>query len=221
VSDVVHPDIVEGRRVRCHEVDIGRGVVLSVLEAADANEVLEDAARGEGDPYAAILWPSSIAVAARLADLIDDGPGTRVIDVGAGTGVVALAAARLGAAATALDHDPFARAVILQAAALNGLTVRVADFDATGDDPLPPADVVVLADLLYEPELARAAAARTLEALDAGARVLAGDPARYGRAEYERILSAAGVAVDFDDVVVRVPGEPQPARVGVALLEPF
>jgi predicted nicotinamide N-methyase len=209
------PDIIAGRRVRRIDLELG-GVRLFVLEAADADAVLEETVSDDGNPYAAILWPSAIAVAARLITVASR--RQHVLDVGAGTGLVALTAARLGCRATALDHDPFARAVIAEAAALQQLAVRVRDFDIHSDTPLPHADIVVIADLLHGPEGARVAAARAREALDAGARVLIGDPARYGRAEFERALHALGVRPVFDDVVVRVPGEAQPARVGVALI---
>ena len=213
----VVPDILLGRRVRRVDLDVA-GTRLFVLEAADADEVLEETVRDDGDPYAAVLWPSAMAAAARLADIA--APGDHVLDLGAGTGLVAFTAARLGCRAVALDHDPFARAVITEAARLQKIDVEVADFDVASDIPMPQADLLVIADLLYEPELARAAARRVREALDRGTRAVVGDPARYARAEFLQELEACDVDAAFDDVLVRVPGEAQPARVGVALIEP-
>jgi predicted nicotinamide N-methyase len=210
------PDIVCGRRVRLVEVEVVPGMCVQLLEAADADVVLEESIREEGDAYAAVLWPSAIAAAARLPDLV--GPGIHVLDLGAGTGIVAITAARLGARATAVDHDAFARAVIAESARLADVDVAISDFDVRGEEPLARADVVVIADLLYEAELARAAARRTLEALDAGATVLVSDPARFARAEYARVLHDAGIHVVFEDVLLRVPGDPRPSRVGVALI---
>lgn len=210
------PDLLLGRRVRCTPVHVLPDVVIEVLEAADADVVIDEAVAGDGDAYAAILWPSAIAAASALTRLLT--PECTVLDLGAGTGLVALTAAHLGARAIAADHDPFARAVIRSAAGRLGLDVDVVDFDVAGDAPLPGAAIVVMADLLYEPELARAAAHRVLEALDAGSRVLIGDPARYGRAELERILEAAGVAIRFEDALAQVPGEATASRVGIALL---
>jgi predicted nicotinamide N-methyase len=106
------------------------------------------------------------------------------------------------------------------AAELEGLDVAVRIWDTAGDEPLPSADLAVFAEALYDPGLARAAADRTVQALAAGSRVLVTDPGRYARAEYQRVLGAAGVHVEFEDAVVRVPGDAQPARVGIALLEP-
>jgi predicted nicotinamide N-methyase len=211
-------DILAGRRVRRIDVELAPGLTIAAIEAADVDTVLDDALAGDADPYAAILWPSAIAAASRLAAMVE--PGETVLDIGAGTGLAALTAARLGARAIALDHDAFAREVLKHATSLQQLNVDVRPFDVRSDVPLPDADIVVIADLLYEPELARAAAHRTLEALAGGATVLVGDPRRYGRAEFERILEIAGVRVTFGDVVVRAPGESRTSVVGLAVLKP-
>ena len=49
---------------------------------------------------------------------------------------------------------------------------------------------------------------------------MVGDPARYGRTEYQRLLGDAGITVTFEDVVVPLPGEARPARVGLAVITP-
>jgi len=212
------PEIIAGRRIRCTTVTIAPDLLIDVLEAADADAAIDDAIRSDGDAYAAILWPSAIATAARLTTLLT--PGRSVLDLGAGTGLVALTAAALGANAIAADHDPFAREVIRHAAARLGRPIDIIDFDVDGDEPLPPTDIVVMADLLYEPALARAAGRRALQAHAAGAIVLIGDPARYGRAELERVLADGGLNVHFEEALAHVPGDPAAARVGIALIEP-
>ena len=212
------PEIIGGRRVRCTRVHVAPDVVIDVLEAADADVVIDEAISDDGDAYAAILWPAAVAAAGRLPLLVS--PGCTVLDLGAGTGLVALTAATLGAHAIAADHDEFARAVIAASAARLGLDVSVIDLDVSGDEPLPRADLVVIADLLYEPDLARAAAHRALEARAAGMRVLIADPGRFSRTELERVLARAGVSIEFEDALVHVPGEAASGRVGVAVIEP-
>ena len=61
--------------------------------------------------------------------------GKRVLDVGAGSGILAIAALRLGAAAaTAVDHDPQARRACRENAQANGVRLAVADgLDAVDD----------------------------------------------------------------------------------------
>lgn len=196
-------------------VEVASGLELLVHEHADVDEVLAAAAGGAAvDPYAAILWPTALAVARELVGRV--GAGVRVVDAGAGTGLCALTAARLGATSLALDHDVGALERIRGAAAAQGLEVATARFELFGPDPLPAADVVVFADVLYEVALARAVAGRVAEAVNRGARVVVGDPGRVGRPEFERELSRLGVNASFRDVEVRLPGERRASVVGVA-----
>lgn len=70
------------------------------------------------------LHPTTAACLALLADLV--GPGTRVLDVGCGSGALSVVAARAGAEVTAIDIDP----VAVGAAATNA-TANGVDVDAT------------------------------------------------------------------------------------------
>ncbi|HEX6940966.1 MAG TPA: hypothetical protein VF158_16225 [Longimicrobiales bacterium] len=202
-------------RARAVTVEVAAGFEVTVYERADADAVIAAAIEDPGvDPYAAVLWPAAVAVARELVGRV--GPGDRVVELGAGTGLCALTAARLGAASLAADHDAAALDRIARAAELQGVAVEVLRFDVCGPAPLPPGDVVVLADLLYEAELARAAARRVVEAVERGARVVVGDPGRVGRPEFVRALARRGLDVDFRNVEVRLPGERFASTVGVA-----
>ncbi|HEY3248338.1 MAG TPA: 50S ribosomal protein L11 methyltransferase [bacterium] len=71
-------------------------------------------------------------------------PGARVIDVGTGSGILAIAAAKLGAASVlALDNDPVAVDVARQNAAHNGVSDRI-DVRAASllEGIVTPADVI-------------------------------------------------------------------------------
>jgi ribosomal protein L11 methyltransferase len=113
---------------------------------------------GHASTRLALEWVDALAPALASA------PGARVLDVGCGTGVLALAALRLGAPrAVAFDVDPLAAAAARANARSNGLAARLEVF--TG--PLGAlADVrfeLVLANLLRSELLPLAAdlAART------------------------------------------------------------
>jgi ribosomal protein L11 methyltransferase len=82
-------------------------------------------------------------------------PGARAIDFGCGSGVLAVAAAQLGAASVeAHDIDPQALLATRENAAVNGVAARVAVV-ADADDLRPGADLV-LANILSGPLVALA-----------------------------------------------------------------
>ena len=73
--------------------------------------------------------------------------GLRVIDVGCGSGILAIAALRLGAAhAAAIDHDPQALLATRENAARNGVAGRLTVLGT--DAPPPAAADVVVANIL-------------------------------------------------------------------------
>lgn len=96
------------------------------------------------------LHPTTRLCLAALEDLADDGRlrGARVLDVGSGSGILAVAAALLGTGrVVAVDTDPIAVEATLANARLNGLQGTIAA--RRGSVPLsdPPFDVV-LANLI-------------------------------------------------------------------------
>jgi predicted nicotinamide N-methyase len=129
-------------------------------------------------PYWAFAWAGGQALARYLLDTPALVAGKSVIDLGAGSGLTAIAAKRAGAASVlAADIDALALASVHLNAALNGVEVAT-----TSDDLLarPPAsvDVVLVGDLFYERELAERVTAYIEAAAASGARVLIGDPKR-------------------------------------------
>ncbi|MCK6691409.1 MAG: methyltransferase [Thermoanaerobaculia bacterium] len=68
----------------------------------------------------------------------------KVLDVGAGSGVLALFAARQGAEVTALDINPLAVETVSRNAAANGLTLQVLQSDLFGQLPVQPFDYLLI-----------------------------------------------------------------------------
>lgn len=115
----------------------------------------------DAPPYWALCWASGQVLARRILARPEWVRGRCVVDVGPGSGVVAIAAARAGAARViACDLDPDALAATKANAALNGVHVELSDdLDAC----LAVAERLTAADILYDrdnlPLLARFRAA--------------------------------------------------------------
>jgi predicted nicotinamide N-methyase len=160
---------------------------------------------GVPPPYWAFAWAGGQALARYVLDQPDLVRGKTVLDFGAGSGLVALAAARAGAAQIfAADIDPFAAAAIAANAEANGLAVSVLCHDVIGDDAAY--DVILVGDMCYERPLAE-----RLMAWLSGCRaqVLLGDPGRsYFPKQGLEKLAAYSVPVtrDLEDREIRDTG---------------
>jgi predicted nicotinamide N-methyase len=129
-------------------------------------------------PFWAFAWAGGQAVSRYLLDNRASVAGRSVLDLGAGSGLGAIAAMLAGAeCACAADIDALAVEAIALNAEANGVRVR-----ATRDDLLaqPPGsfDVVLIGDLFYERPLAERVLAFAQAARAQGADVLVGDPRR-------------------------------------------
>ena len=149
------------------------GLAMPLWEQA----ALADARPAVPPPYWAWPWAGGLALARFVLDHPTLVRGATVADIGAGGGIVAIAAALAGAReVTAIDIEPFAVEACRLNAAANAVTLAASEADPAGTDE--GWDVVLAGDLWYESELAarmepwlRSLAAR-------GATVLIGDLGR-------------------------------------------
>lgn len=129
-------------------------------------------------PFWAFAWAGGQALARYLLDHAEVVAGKRVIDFASGSGLVAVAAMKAGAAEVlAADIDPFCGAALALNAEANGVAARFTDRDLLDDAP-PAADLILAGDICYEKPLAERVMAWLREARVAGAEVLVGDPGR-------------------------------------------
>lgn len=114
------------------------------LEPATINRIMEE------PPYWCFCWASGQVLARLLLDEPHRVRGRTVVDLGSGSAVVALAAARAGARRViACDLDPPARRVALLNARHNSLELEVAaSLEECPDDT----DLFTAADILYDRE---------------------------------------------------------------------
>ena len=160
---------------------------------------------GVPPPYWAFAWAGGQALARYILDHPQSVAGKRVLDIGSGSGLVAIAAAKAGAAfVLAADIDAFSTAAIGLNAAANGATVSVTQDDligAKGDW-----DVILVGDLFYERPLAERLLA-WLKPL--GRPALLGDPGRnyFPKDRVERLaLYNVQTSRDLEDREIRETG---------------
>jgi predicted nicotinamide N-methyase len=139
-------------------------------------EALE--AIGLPPPFWAFAWAGGQALARYVMDNPAEVAGRRVLDFASGSGIVAIAAMRAGAASVlAADIDPFSAAAVAMNAQANGVTAAFTGEDLL-DRPPPAMEVILAGDICYEKPLAERVIAWLATARAAGARVLIGDPGR-------------------------------------------
>jgi predicted nicotinamide N-methyase len=128
-------------------------------------------------PYWAFAWAGGQALARHVLDHPELVRGRRVLDFGAGSGLVAIAAAMAGAGAVeAAEIDPFAASAIALNAATNRVAVALESGDLIGT--APRWDAVLAGDMCYERPLAERLTSWLKACAAAGALVLLGDPGR-------------------------------------------
>jgi predicted nicotinamide N-methyase len=150
---------------------------ITLLTAAEPYGLWDRTAR-DAPPFWAFPWAGGQALARYLLDNPATVRGRRVLDVASGSGLVAIAAAKAGAASVvAGDIDLHAVAAIGINAGANGATVTARAFDLEYEQA-SEADVVLIADVFYQRELAGLALSFLRRAAASGADVLVADPGR-------------------------------------------
>ena len=174
-----------------------QGMPIGIWRPPDM-EALIDLAAFEADeriPYWADVWESAIVLAEEIAKL--DGHGRTLLELGCGLGLPALVAARSGFAVTATDYEEPALEGVRYNATRNGLErieARVLDWRNIPPD-IGRFDLVVAADVLYEPHHSAALAAVIARTLAPAGLALVADPCRTRAAGFADACRAEGLGV--------------------------
>ncbi len=150
-----------------------------------------------GSPYWAHYWGGGLVLARHLLDKPETVVGRHVVDLGAGSGIVGIAAAKAGAAKVdAADIDPYAIEAIGLNAELNNVTIQTVLADITIGQP-PPTDVICVGDLFYDAAIAKGVTEFLDRCLASGITVLIGDPWRAHLPASRLRLLAEYIVPDF------------------------
>ena len=194
---IVHEaDWAEAWKAHFPVMQIGRRIVIKPTwrdHDARADDVILDL--DPGMAFGTGLHPTTRLCLAALEAAADRGllDGVRVLDVGCGSGILAIAAAKLGASRVlGVDTDPIAIEATHANAARNGLAERIAARDGS----LPsgePAHDVVLANLIASVLIALAVPLR--DELRPGGVLLASGIFVDRETDVRAAFAAAGLAV--------------------------
>lgn len=123
-------------------------------------------------PYWAYCWAGGAALALYLRDHPELVANKTVLDFGAGSGLLSIIAAKLGAAAVfVLETDPIAGVATRLNASANAVPVTLVPT-------LLHTDIVLAGDVFYAPEVAQETLKQLRELAQTGSTVLIGDPFR-------------------------------------------
>src|SRR5689334_22790183 len=129
-------------------------------------------------PYWAFAWAGGQGLARYLLDHPETVAGREVLDIGSGSGIVAIAAAKAGASRiVAAEIDHFAAAAIALNAPLNDVAITVETRDLL-DRAAAGWGVALAGDICYEEPMSSRAIALLRRIAARGRLALLGDPGR-------------------------------------------
>jgi ribosomal protein L11 methyltransferase len=159
-TEIAEEDWANAWKEHFHPLKVGRVVIKPTWREWDAapDEIVVEL--DPGMAFGTGLHPTTQLVLAALQDRVR--PGMEILDLGTGSGILAIAAARLGATVTALDISEIAVEVARENVQVNGLrdaiTVSRGSIDAVSGRQFDVVFANIIASVLAElaPRLAAA-----------------------------------------------------------------
>lgn len=190
--------------------DLRLRVPIGLEQWIDAESLLRDADAPE-PPYWLHLWAGSRALAREVASRAS-WCGKRVADIGCGLGLAGLVAARLGARVVLVDRVREALALARVNARDNACAVDLVQTDVLAVGLRGPFDVVLLADVTYDPALQQALAQLLAEQLGNEGLALCAESVRNHDPGFRRACERRGLRVGEREVREIDDGRPVPVR---------
>lgn len=144
-------------------------------------------------PYWAWQWAGGLALAQHIRAHPDVVVGRRILDLGAGSGLVGIVAAHAGGIVSAAEIDANGQAAIALNAEANGVAMPLVEIDINGDAP-EGFELILGGDVFYLEEVAHRMLPFLERCVAAGIEVLIGDPGRRDLPA-ERLATVASYAV--------------------------
>jgi len=175
---------------------------FSILRPRNSDALIreEDFVKDERLPYWADIWPSSTILAGQLLAAGKGPPnanGGTGLELGCGVGLVTTAAMAAGYDMIASDYYEdalaFTRANAFAALGLSPAT-RMIDWRHFPDD-VPPLDIIIASDVLYEKEYAWLLPGIFSKALRPDGVAIVADPGRVGVPEFLESCDESGLAI--------------------------
>lgn len=149
INQLLHMQL-PGASLSLQELPACKPLVLYLLQGGFDDSQLDQATIeriSDDPPYWIFCWASGHALAGKILRGEIDVRKKTVVDFGAGSGVVAIAAALAGAEVMTCEIDPVGNHLIALNAAANNVQIR--QFSNLSDIP-QPVDLILAADVLYE-----------------------------------------------------------------------
>ncbi len=201
------PEIARRYDVVERDVALEGGAELRIAAVRDINALVDALTPDEFEeddrlPYWATLWPSAKALASALHVRPPVGP---MLELGAGLGLVSVAAAAAGVDVLATDFEPDALAFIKRNAELNQVEVATRQWDWRDTEHPDPRPAVVAADVLYEERNVEPFMNALERTLAPGGTAIVADPGRPHVSDFGSALMSRGFTTDIictDDILI-------------------